>query len=317
MAEVIPGVPADNSISKQQQHLMMLHYQLIVVYLYLTEKVRGSDRLPLGEEPPLTRWPWLVKLGVSRIINKFVLAQRPVVKHRPVTRSLVDSHIKSKLTELRIAYAEMEQYISDDDSTCAFRTWLKDTQDSLARLSATLANWIIFRRVLAALWPLVISLLFVGAVWNYIRHLLSEVTHRDLTLVQVVAYVLVAVGYILIGLAVGAAKKRSFFLAPISVSDLWNSNAWAPGARSITVQNAYEAEKELFAYIGKTKRLEPPLDIYLPASVAVAGAILVILTPTQISFKITNPQIITVPYSILLLVWAVTNILIGHWRSLR
>jgi hypothetical protein len=111
-----------------------------------------------------------------------------------------------------------------------------------------LANWVIFRRVLTALWPLVIALLVVGAVWNNIRHLLSEVTHRNLTLLQVVAYVLIAAAYILIGLALGAAKKRSFFLVPISVSGLWNSDAWAPGARSITAQNVYEAEQELFTY---------------------------------------------------------------------
>jgi hypothetical protein len=117
----------------------------------------------------------------------------------------VESHVKSKLTELRTAYVEIEQSISDDGSARAFRSWLKDTQDSLTRFSATLTTFVIFRRMLAALWPLFIALAALGAVWNYIRDLLGKATQNDLVNVGLFA-VTVAI-YIITGLLVAATKN--------------------------------------------------------------------------------------------------------------
>jgi hypothetical protein len=45
---------------------------------------------------------------------------------RPVTRILVESHVKGKLKELQVAYVQIEQALPDDDSFSDFRQWLKE-----------------------------------------------------------------------------------------------------------------------------------------------------------------------------------------------
>jgi len=283
----VPSASVENSISKQQQQLVRLHYQLMAVYVYAVNTARGPNWLPRGKEPPRKKQPWVAKLesryrrrpptpesGQPRVHSQ---VQRFLFKSRPITRALVESHIKAKLTELRTTYAEMEQFIPDDSSVRDFRTWIKDTQDSLARFSATLATLVVVRRTLKALWPLVIALVVVGAIWDSIRHLLGKVTHNnlalDLGLIGVVAIAVIL--YVMMGLFLAAAKKRSFFLAPVSVSRIWNSNIWAPGPGKPTVGSIYEAEDELFACIGKPKRLEPPLDMYAYSIMALCLAVLV------------------------------------------
>jgi len=325
-AKAIPGAPdggsTDNSMSNQQQQLEMLHYQLMAVYVYAVQTVRGPSRLPQGSEPPPKQQPWVVRLrsryrrrppAESSSRGAHPQKARQFYKYRPVTRALVESHIKAKLTELRITYMEIEQSIPDDDSVHAFRIWLRDTQDSVARFSSTLTTLVIVRRMLVALWPLVIALAVVGAVWKYIRNLLDKVMHGNLENFALLA--LTTMLYILLSLFLAAQKKRAFFLAPISISHIWNSNAWAPSVRSITAKNVYETEDNLFSYIGKAKRPEFPLDSYALGTLGVILALIVLLfIPT---IKIGSQQFIFGLLALISLGMAVSTIRQGRRRSLR
>jgi hypothetical protein len=307
------GASADDLISKQQQQLMLLHYQLMAVYVYAVEMIRGTDPLPVGKEGPLKKAtpPWIEVLSPTMWIPQ--LSPKRLRLFKPAVKALVELHIKTKLAELRMAYVEAEQLIPDDNSVDAFRTWLKDAQDSLARFSSTLTAMVIVRRILAALWPLAIALAAIGSVWSYIRHLFGSVTYSSL--VVVISLVLSVMFYIMLGLGVAAARKRAFFLASIPGSHIWNSKVWAPSAQNIVAENIYESEDKLFGYIGKSKKPERPLDTY--AFAAIGGIMMLILLVLILRTDTLSMQIFDGVLEILLLPTLVSFVLSGQARSIR
>jgi CDP-diglyceride synthetase len=171
-------------------------------------------------------------------------------------------HIRAKLGELRTVYAQIEQSIPHTDSTRSFREWLRDTQDSLARFSATLTVFTFVRRIFTGLWPLVIALVTIGAVWNAIRLYGREVLQPGLAY-SVTFQVVIATVYILCVLGVAVQRKRALFLASISISSTWANMCSDSPAKDVVAKNIYEAEDELFSCINKPKRPEHPVDAYL------------------------------------------------------
>jgi hypothetical protein len=267
MAEAISRVPDKSSSSpddpnSKQQQLQLLHHRLMIVYVYAIETVSESNRLPTGPRRRAALRPSATAARQrGHLLQRFRLSN----KRRPVTRAFVESHIKAKLNELQAVYAQMEQSVTDTDATHSFLCWLRDTQDSLTRFSATLTVMASVRRMAGALWPLVIALAVVGTVWHAIFNLIGGLR-------TLLFGVLIVAIYSLTGLGLAAGRKRSFFLAPISVSP-WTSNSGEPSTESVTAKNVYAAEDDLFGCIDRAKRLEPPLDMYIYVAALLGWAV--------------------------------------------
>jgi hypothetical protein len=187
---------------------------------------------------------------------------------------LVEAHIKGKLRELMTAYARIEQSLYDIEATRSFRGWLRDTQESLARFSATLTAMAFVRKIAAALWPLAIGLVAVSAIWTTLFKVLGKEMGRRGDLVTIAIFVLFTTVYIVGGLSSATRNKRQLFLEPISISPTWVGNPQDSVAGSISAKNVYEAEDELFGLIGTPKRSEPALDIYFTAAAFISFAVL-------------------------------------------
>ena len=185
----------------------------------------------------------------------------------PVARALVESHIKGKTREPMVAYARLEQSVYDIDATNSFRGWLRDTQESLARFSSTLTAMAFIRKIAAALWPLVIALVAVSAIWTTLFKVLGREMGRHGDLVTLVGYVLFSFIYIIGGLSSATSTKRKLFLEPITISPTWTGDSQDSVAGSITTETVYKAEDELFGLIGRPKRPEPALDLYSSGTV--------------------------------------------------
>jgi hypothetical protein len=249
-----------SDLAAKQEELNILHHRLMAVYVHIIELVSGPERLPRGAEPS----------GRSRANNSGTGYQREILqrrlrlyKRRPITRNLVNSHIKGKLDELKAAYVRIEQITSNTDSTIGFRKWLKDTQDSLSRFSATLTVMAAARRILVALWPLIVALVVLAPVWNYVVDQLHKERSRPVGLLLVITYITLAIVYIALLISVAARKKRRLFLAPVFISpDSPSDSSTSSISRETTAKNVYEVENDLFSCISKPKRAEFALDIY-------------------------------------------------------
>ena len=183
---------------------------------------------------------------------------------RPITRVLIESHIKAKLGELRTAYVQIEQSIPNIESAHSLRSWLRDTEDSLARFSGTLTVMSLVRRVIAALWPLIIALVAVVPIGNAIFSLFSKENLKTGILGGLGYLALLAAFYIILGLAVAAHKKRGIFLTTGSTdrSTGASGNQDSGIKRTTDKKNVYEIEDELFSCIGISKRPAALFSIY-------------------------------------------------------
>jgi hypothetical protein len=177
----VPDGSTEHPISKQRQ-LMLLHHRLMAVYVYAIQGVQEGHR---------PRWRRRLLAGIQSVSGREADEQargfrRLMVRSRrddetsrpykrgPITRALVDSHVKAKLRELQAAYAQIEQSVPDTKSTHSFREWLRTTQESLARFSSTLTIMIFARRIMTALWPLVIALIAVLPIWSALFSVLGK-----------------------------------------------------------------------------------------------------------------------------------------------
>lgn len=260
MAKPIPGVPGEPLYSltrdpSKQQRLELLHYNLMVVYIYMIEKVSGSGRLP---QRAATEKSSQSKESAQISLQSY--------KHRPIMKALVESHVKAKVAELRAIYAQIEQVTPDIDSAQNFRTWLKDSQDSLDRFSTALPVMTFARRIATALWPLIIAIAVVGTVWNTILSLLGKSTLHPID--TLVGGMLTGVGFLLFGVSIAARRKRRLFLGEFSISLIWPSIP----PHSVP-KNVYKAEDDLFDYIPRSKQPEFPLDVYALGTAAIIFAI--------------------------------------------
>lgn len=249
----------DDAVDKCQR-IKLLHYRLMVVYVYAIERTRAKGRLPAGVEPSGRAAgsrvvTWLSRNGVNRRSG----SSQPV-RHGAITRGLVESHIKGKLGQLRTVYAQIEQSLPDNNSTLGFQGWLRDSQDSLTRFSATFSFVNFVRRTIATLWPLLIAVAVVGSVWNAIFSVLDKEKSKPGALGTLGIVSLVVLIYAVTGLSVAANRKRKFFLAHISLPSAWADSDWPAAFRTVTANNVYEVENELFGAIGRSKNGEFPLD---------------------------------------------------------
>ena len=268
MSEVTPRVPDEFSTGSigdpnpRQQELKSLHYRLMAIYVYAMEQVAA---VPPPSWVRKLRTTWRSLLRVDREDNTWQY------RRRPITRALVESHVKAKTRELRRAYAQIEQSVLSLDTTGGFQGWLQDTQDSLARFSATLTAMSFVRRVIIALWPLAVALAAVGTVWHTIFGWIGKPGALDTSIWLVIT----VFGYVGGGLALAFHRKREFFLKPLSISSAWAENPQDdPVGGKITAPSVYEAEDELFGCVGKSKRREPAIDAYLGGIVFLAFAMI-------------------------------------------
>jgi hypothetical protein len=270
MAEAILKAPNGSSIpsiedsasSQQQQQLMRSHFRLMAVYADKIEKVYELKEMPRGAEPSKQRRMLIRFMGRRSVWRSLTTAfSERSYKHRPVTRALVEAHIKARLIELRTAYVQMEQEIPETAAEEEFLRWLRDTQGSLVRFSATVTFMVFIRRICSALWPLAIALAAVGTVWTTILHMAGGEKGRP---VEIMTYVLVIIYYCLLGLVHAARTKRDFFLAPVLIQPSgWLSDSEDSSIGSIDFKSVYAAENALFERLGRVKRPEIPLDKYL------------------------------------------------------
>ena len=63
-------------------------------------------------------------------------------------------------------YIQIEQTAPDISSASNFRSWLRETQDSLNKFSLSLGFSTLARRLAAVFWSIVIALVAVGNVWS-------------------------------------------------------------------------------------------------------------------------------------------------------
>jgi hypothetical protein len=190
MAEDVAGVQGEvssiaisDALDKCEQ-IKLLHYQLMTIYVYVIDTVRSRDQLPKGSESSARRRRRSQSMESAadrpearhgEVSPKRPPRRRPrFLRHGAITRALAESHIKGQLRKLRIAYVQLEQCVFETDSTASFRTWLRDCQDSLTRFSATLSFTDFARKIAAVLWPLVVTLAAVGAVWNFIFRMFAK-----------------------------------------------------------------------------------------------------------------------------------------------
>jgi hypothetical protein len=271
----------NTSIAKLQE-IRILHHRLMAIYVYAIAAVSLKEPLPgtseetslpaqSADSPPSVTAP-VHKVDGERKNN----AQRSLrSKRRPVTKILVGSHIKRKLDELKTAYAQIEQAVPDDDTMSDFRIWLKDAQDSLSRFSGTLPHLASVRAVATTLWPAIASLVGISALWNVIFTIFGKEILKPDSLVAWGFAVLATLVYTLIAVMLAESKKRDFFLSSISISSMWYGTPPNELDERLTANNVYEAEDELFKCIGRSKRVEVPLDMYAEGVAALGLAILI------------------------------------------
>jgi hypothetical protein len=264
----------DDIVDKCQQ-IEFLHYRLMVVYVYAIERTRAKGRLPAGVDLSgrERRRSSITQLLAVRSspdvvsssgVNRRSRSSRPL-RHGAITRALVESHIKGKLGQLQTAYAQIEQSLPRNSSTLGFQGWLRDSQDSLTRFSATFSFVNFVRRTIATLWPLLIAVAVVGSVWNAIFSALDKEKSKPGALGTLGVVALIVFIYAVTGLSVAANRKRKFFLARISIPSAWADSDWPAALRTVTANNVYEVENELFGAIGRSKNGEFPLDICMYA----------------------------------------------------
>ncbi len=308
------------------QCIKLLHYRLMVVYVYAIEHLQAKDRIPRGVEPSgrERRRMGITRLLVrgsspyiaSKLSTNYLRKPHRSMRHGPITRALVESHIKGQLGQLRTAYVQIEQSVLETASTLTFRAWLRDSQDSLARFSGTLSFTNFARRIIAALWPLVIALAAVGTVWDTIFRVFDKEKSQPGVLVTLGALALIVVTYLVFGLSIAATRKRGFFLARISLSSVWAINDRATTAGNVTANNIYEMENELFDAINKPKRAELPLDMYLIAANLLLWAILETIVGFSYSHTLGG-RLFFIAAFILFMFWAFAAVVIGVRRKLR
>jgi hypothetical protein len=258
-----PGNSNETRVSEQLR-LKLLHRRLMTVYVHEIERAQAGRRSP-----------WLNTL-ITVMTFSFVgiVDEDEISGYRlgAVARALVESHVKGKLRELISAYTHIEQSVSDLDPIDTFRVWLRDTQESLVRFSATLTAMSFFRKIAAALWPLVVALVAVSAIWTTLFRVLGKDIGRPSALESFAWLAFIIVVYIGGGLSSATKWKRQLFLIPISIQPAWGGASEDPLARRITAPNVYSAEDDLFNLIGTPKQPEPALDAYLSGTVCCLGA---------------------------------------------
>jgi len=293
----------------KQQEIMLLHSRLMTVYVYIIEAVSRTDRLPKGAEPSLRNQQ---NTGERNYQSELFLRYLRLYKRRPITRNLVYAHVKGKLNELRAVYAEIEQVASTTDrTTLSFRNWLRDTQDSLSRFSATLSVMDGVRRAMVALWPLIIALLALAPVWNYFLRLSDKKSPGGSSYTS--AIILLIVFYVAIVAAISANKKRKLFLAFIKIPSRSDNSILSSISMSVTAANVYEVEDDLFDIIGRPKRRELALDPYALAAMFFAwfSYCLYILFGTDMNF---TGRIVFVVQALLFAVICLSFVAIGRGR---
>ena len=113
-----PGESTNTSIAKLQE-IRILHHRLMAIYVYAIATVSLKGPLPgTCEETSLSAQladsPPLVTAQTQEIDGERKNAARSAGnKRRPVTKILVESHIKRKLGELKTAYTQIEQAVPD------------------------------------------------------------------------------------------------------------------------------------------------------------------------------------------------------------
>jgi hypothetical protein len=258
----LPGEPVtvsgeaaiETSIEKQQR-IKALHSRLMAVYVYAIERASLPERLPQDDQQKFMA-AFIASLPGGK--EEMIASRRSLRPYRrqSLIRAIVESHIKSQLGEIRAAYIQMEQAFSDAGPARDFRSWLQNTEDSLARFSATLAFFTTIRRVVGALWPLV-TFAALGGAWSAIAHLFGS-PNRHINSISSVTFLFMVVAFICYVFGSAAGQKRLFFMASISIPSMWSDSV----TNNINAENVYEAEDDLFRCIGRSKRPELPLDSY-------------------------------------------------------
>jgi hypothetical protein len=200
----------DIDFVSRQQEIRVLHKRLMAAYIYLILTVSSPGRLPMGHEgPKQNKRPFELKENAIakeeydsriRFQKEYIIRRLRIYKRRPIARNLVEAHVKRKLRELRAAYVQIEQVIPEVSTAQELRNWLKDTQDSLSRFMATLTVMAVVRRIASVLWPLIIGLAAIGAIWTYV----ASLSHLLVPLAIVIFLLL----YYTIFVAHSAARKN-------------------------------------------------------------------------------------------------------------
>jgi hypothetical protein len=247
---ILPSVTGQDALELDK--VRNLHWRLVSRYMDIIDIISRPGLLPHD-----THSSWLGK----RFCHLFEKLERARTVHnnasrrRPVTRALVESHIKRKLQELQGVYAQVEQSLPiNGPNDSALKKWLQETQDSCTRLASTLTSWASVRALLALLWPAVLGLAtaWLGAdnIWKAALQTIKNVRWSGVTFLFFVTPLAVfTISYASL-LAMGAYyRKRRLFLHTDS------SYAHLQGPP----KNAYELENDLFNCLRKQKNLEAPV----------------------------------------------------------
>ena len=235
---------------------MWSHRRLMAAYADVIKTVTSSN--PLPEVVPKSARQELVNttstalLAIPRAFNAAFndfneLSRKPPrsYKHKPVTKALVESHVKGKLSELQAIYAQIEQSIPEATATKPVLSWLRETQKSLADFSSTLSMMLLVRRICAALWSLAIGLVAVGALWSAIFHV-SRLRKGPR---YIAVYALSVISDRLFGLALAGRRKRNLFLRPVQVlPPTWASDSQDTPTKSITAKNIYRQKTSFLSF---------------------------------------------------------------------
>jgi hypothetical protein len=145
----MPDPEANESAAAKQQQIKLLHARLMTVYVYAINSVSRPGPLPQGAEP-FKEWRPLTGRRMQNSQEEWQcdrdddgnksLRRKPDFRGwpRPVTIFLVKAHIRRRLRELRAIYTQIEQTAPDISSASNFRSWLRETQESLNKFSLNL-----------------------------------------------------------------------------------------------------------------------------------------------------------------------------------
>jgi hypothetical protein len=269
-------------VTTQFEEIKKAHHALMAEYVTVLNEVSKLpffiDVYQVGEPRPLRhrfRSKSLTRTYNSALRLYFLLNAIGfrLFSNRYFLRLLVESHVKRKLEEIKIAYTQLSQSLPDEASTSEFMSWLKNTRDTCNEFSGTLFSW----QSIPGLFTAFISFLGSFGLSEAISQSFKSVLERIAAPLHVTEFLATKtepinpvttnpVEEIQQFPDAWSSVRFLFYFLPLLAVIFLNYSCkrilFLHGENDhIKRRNVYETEDKLFAALGRGKSREFPIDL--------------------------------------------------------
>ena len=231
-------------------------------------------------------------ISTNSNVQKFIIAisyiPRLVIKlfcWKPFVTFFVESHIKSKLEEIRASYVQFSQIISPSIKASKEYQWLIDSEKSLKEFSDTLSSWKNMNGIGFIIINLIAGIYGVRTIYELFPQLQKLSPSNVMTFTE----------------TFGVSVTNFFtFLLIILILPFWAKRFLFNPELS---KNIYQTENIIFEIVQKAKKLEMPTDYLLLLVYTTIYPILIILLASWVATQGFSIPIQFKNTDILLLTW--------------